>query len=165
MKIITENAAYVQKNDIAYLTHTELPIPATIFEKVYGEGIVIIDNRNRYEFVKFDKCYEIEFFKGLDWMIDYNQVKDLKDEEIMQMGQDICDKRNKLAEKYNAMSIEDRKKNASLSDECDLLEFKMHSLSDVFLFMSGKLKMPFPKELREKNVIKRFIKKFGKDQK
>ena len=39
MKIITKNAVYIQKNDIAYLNHaTDLPIPASIFVKVFGNG-------------------------------------------------------------------------------------------------------------------------------
>ena len=54
VKIITENAVYVQKNDIAYLNQTDLPIPASIFMKVFGNGIVIIDDSNRFEFEKFE---------------------------------------------------------------------------------------------------------------
>ena len=54
MKIITDSAVYVQKNDIAYLNQTDLAIPASIFMKVFGSGIVIIDDSNRYEFVEFD---------------------------------------------------------------------------------------------------------------
>ena len=30
VKIITNNAAYVQKNDLAYLIHSDLPVPADI---------------------------------------------------------------------------------------------------------------------------------------
>ena len=56
MKIITENAAYVQKND-----------------------------NNRYEFVKFEDKNEIEFFKNLDWMVDYNSVKDLNEEDFLNL--------------------------------------------------------------------------------
>ena len=70
MKIVTDKKVYVQKNDIAYLNQTDLPIPASIFMKVYGNGIVIIDDRNRYEFIEFTAPKEIEFFKKLDWMID-----------------------------------------------------------------------------------------------
>lgn len=52
MKIVREDAIYVQKNDIAYLTHMEEAIPASIFTKVFGGGVVIIDDSNRYEFIK-----------------------------------------------------------------------------------------------------------------
>ena len=36
MKIITDNAVYVQKNDIAYLNQTDLAIPASIFMKIFS---------------------------------------------------------------------------------------------------------------------------------
>ena len=81
MKIITDSVAYVQKNDIAFLTQTDRAIPASIFMKVFGNGIVIIDDSNRYEFVEFEAPEEIEFFKSIDWMIDYNEVKDLSEGE------------------------------------------------------------------------------------
>ena len=48
MKIFRNDAVYVQKNDIAYLKNTDLSIPASIFMKVFGSGIVIIDDSNRY---------------------------------------------------------------------------------------------------------------------
>ena len=75
MKIITDNAVYVQKNDIAYLNQTDLAIPASIFMKIFGNDIV--DDNNRYEFIKFDTPEEIEYFRNIDWMIDYNEVKNL----------------------------------------------------------------------------------------
>ena len=59
MKIITSEAIYVQKNDIGFLNQTDLAIPASIFLKVFGNGITIIDNSNRFEFVKFEEEREI----------------------------------------------------------------------------------------------------------
>ena len=76
MKIINSDSIYVQKNDIAYLNLSNLPIPVSVFIKVFGNGATIINDSNRYDFVKFEKESEIEYFKRLDWMIDYNEVKD-----------------------------------------------------------------------------------------
>ena len=70
MKIITDNAVYVQKNDIAYLYSSDLEMPVSVFMKVFGKGDTIIDDSNRYDFVKFEDESEIVFFKGLDWIID-----------------------------------------------------------------------------------------------
>ena len=75
MKIITDNAAYVQMNDIAFLNHCDLPIPASVFMKSFGFGIFVVDDSNRYDFKEFNKPEDIEFFKNIDWMIDYNEVK------------------------------------------------------------------------------------------
>ena len=152
MKIITENAVYVQKNDIAYLHHTDLPIPASIFMKVFGNGIVIIKDDNRYEFEKFEDPSEIEFFNGLDWIIDYNSVKDLSDDEIIEMGQSIAQAKNQIAEQFNSMSRDERKKNLGMVTQCELLDFKMYSLRDILWFKQGHLKMTLPD--KEKGIQK-----------
>ena len=98
MKIITNNSVFVQKNDIAYLNQSDLAIPASIFMKVFGSGVVIIDDSNRYDFVEFNAPEEIEFFKGIDWMIDYNQVKDLSEKETIALGQSIAEEKNEIAQ-------------------------------------------------------------------
>lgn len=144
MKIITNNVAYVQKNDIVCLNQTDLVIPASIFMKVFGNGIVIIDDSNRYEFVEFDAPEEIEFFKGIDWMIDYNEVKDLSEEEIIVLGQSIAEEKNNIAQRFNSMTPEERKENMNMVSQCELLDFKMYSLRDVLWFKQGHIKMELP---------------------
>ena len=42
MKIINSDSIYVQKNDIAYLNLSNLPIPVSVFIKVFGNGATII---------------------------------------------------------------------------------------------------------------------------
>lgn len=147
MKIVTDNKVYVQKNDIAYLNQTDLPIPASIFMKIFGHGVVIIDDSNRYEFVEFTQPEEIEFFKKLDWMIDYNEVKDLSEDELIELGKIMADKSNDIAKKYNAMPPDKRKQNQNLVVEHELLVFKMHSLKDIIYFKRGDLKIKLPKEV------------------
>ena len=144
MKIITENAVYVQKNDITYLNHTDLPIPASIFIKVFGNGMVIIDDSNRYEFEKFEDNHEIEFFKRLDWIVDYNSVKDLSDDEIIEIGQSIVQSKNQIAQQLDSMSEDQRKENLEMLTQYELLNFKMHSLRDILWFKRGDLKMTLP---------------------
>ena len=144
MKIITHNAVYVQKNDIVNLNQTDLEIPTSIFIKIFGRGIVIIDDSNRYEFIKFDAPEEIEFFRSIDWIIDYNEVKDLSEEEIIALGQSIVDEKNAIAHRFNSMPSEEREKNRDLVSQCDYLDFKMYSLRDVFWFKQGHIKMELP---------------------
>ena len=144
MKIITDDSVYVQKNDIAYLNQTDLPIPASIFMKVFGNRIVIIDDSNRYEFVKFNAPEEIEFFKGLSWMINYNEVKDLSEEETIALGQNIAQEKNEIATKFNSMSEKERKENMQMVQQCELLDFKMYSLRDILWFKQGHIKMDLP---------------------
>lgn len=144
MKIITNDAAYIQLNDITYLNQTDLPIPASIFTKVYGNGIFYVGDDNRYNFMKFDEESEIEFFKGIDWMIDFNSVKDLNEEETISLGQSIAEEKNTIAKKFNAMTDKEKEKNIDMVTQCELLDFKMYSLRDVLWFKQGHIKMTLP---------------------
>lgn len=121
MKIITDNAAYVQMNDITFLNHCDLPIPASVFMKSFGFGIFVVDDSNRYDFKEFNKPEDIEFFKNIDWMIDYNEVKDLSDEEHIALAQSIADEMNAIAEKFNSMSPKQKKKNINMISQLELL--------------------------------------------
>ena len=164
MKIMTDDAVYVQKNDLAYLNQTDLPIPASIFMKVFGSGVVIINNSNKYEFVKFDAPLEIEYFKGIDWMIDYNEVKDLSEEETIALGQSIAEEKNRIAQKFNSMSLKERNRNMDLVFQCELLDFKLCSLRDILFFKQGHIKMELPEmenlstEIAQEKGIKKLIK-------
>ena len=157
MKIITKNAAYVQKNDIAYLYHTNIEIPASIFIKVFGKDIVIIDDNNRYEFEKFEDANEIEFFSKLDWIVDYNLVKDLSVDQIIEVGKQLAQTKNQIAKKFNAMSQKNRMKNYEMVTQCELLDFEMHSLRDIVLCKQGYLDMDLPKDFNRKkeNIIQK----------
>ena len=63
MKIITDDAVYVQMNDMMHLNQSDLQFPASVFMKVFGRGMVIIDNSNRFDFVSnvlsFDFAFQI----------------------------------------------------------------------------------------------------------
>ena len=138
MKIMTDDAVYVQKNDLAYLNQTDLPIPASIFMKVFGSGV--------------------------DWMIDYNEVKDLSEEETIALGQSIAEEKNRIAQKFNSMSLKERNRNMDLVFQCELLDFKLCSLRDILFFKQGHIKMELPEmenistEIVQEKGIKKLIK-------
>lgn len=147
MKIITNDAAYVQKNDIAYLNQTDLDIPASIYLKACETGTFIVDDSNRYEFIRFNKSDEIQFFKNQDWILDYNQVKDMTEDELIEYGERIITQYNELAETFNALSEQERIQNTELDMRCDLLGFQIFSLHDFIFYRKGLLEMQLPSEL------------------
>ena len=170
MKIITNDSAYVQKNDISYLNLSDLPIPASIFMKVFGNGVTIINDSNRYDF-KFDEESEIEYFKDLDWMIDYNEVKDLSEDEIIKLAESIGEEQDKIATTFNSMAEEERKNHADMVTKCDLLEFKFYSLRDVLWFKQGHIPMElpegvdYPEGYAQEKSIKKLLKRKNRKNK
>lgn len=155
MKIFLNDSVYVQKNDIGYLSHTDRAIPASIYTKVFSSGITIINDSNRYEFVKFSEPSEIEFFEQLDLIVNYDDYKDLSKEEIIDAGNKINEERNNIAEIFNAMSDEEKERNMNLYTKCDELEFKVLSIRDILWYKEGHLKLKMP---RKRNKVLNFKK-------
>lgn len=50
----------------------------------------MIDDSNRFEFVKFEEESEVEYFKNLDWIVDYYTLKDMRVEKIIEIGQKVA---------------------------------------------------------------------------
>jgi len=163
MKIFTNNAVYVQKNDIAFLNQTDLDVPASIFLKIFGGGIT----RNRYDFIKFEDSVEMEFFRDIDWIVDYDEVKDLTDEQIIELGKDLSNQKNEIAKSFNSMSMEEQMENMDMFYQCEKLDFKMYSLRDLIWFRQGKLQFELPRDLEcselcerpKRNGLRRSLKK------
>ena len=147
MKIIMNDCVYVQKNDLIYLWNHEQEILSSIFMKVFGNGIVVVNDSNRYDFVKFDDPNEIKYFRNLDWIVDYNSVKDLSEEEFIKLGEEIALEMNVLANKFNEMSEIESIKHLDIVDTHGKLEFKMSSLRDILWFKQGYIKMTLPDDV------------------
>lgn len=168
MKIITCDAVYVQKNDVAFLTHTDLPIPASIFMKVFGNGITIINDNNRYEFLKFEDECEIQFFKSLDWIVDYDSVKDLGESQIIELAEGIAYQQNDIVSIYNNMTIDEQRKNQHMFYECEKLDFKIYSLRDFLWFKQGHIKyclpkgIEYPEDYKKYRGLRKILSKFKK---
>ena len=166
MKIIMDNKAYVQLNDLAYLMKSSVgkAIPASIVNKVFGEMFICTDS-NRYDFMEFNLPEEIKFFKNLSYSVDYMEYKDLSDKEIIEAGQKIAEEMNTLATKFNEFNENEKSKHLDLVDQHELLEFKMYSLRDIIWFRQGKLKMKLPKieskdtSQKQESGLKKLIKK------
>lgn len=98
----TENGketVYVQLQDIVQLNQSNIPIPASIYTKVFSASVTIVNDSNRFNFVKFTEKHEVIFFKELDFIIDYDQYKNFTDEQLEEEGQKLVKKKNEIAKK------------------------------------------------------------------
>lgn len=139
-----KEAVYVQMQDIMYLSNeTDMPIPASIFTKVFT-GVTIVTDANRFEFVRFDDESEVKFFRELDFIIDFDQYKDLTDEQLEEEAQKLGTRANGIAETWNSMSEEERRKNSSLFEEHRNIGYMINFLSEIYAVKHGKRTMPFP---------------------
>ena len=159
----TENGkevVYVQMQDIMHLINqSDLPVPVSIYTKVFT-GVTIVNDSNRFDFVRFDEEHEVSFFRDLEFVIDYDKYKDLTDEQLEEESQKLAVKANEIAKKWNNMSEEERKQNTNLLQEHENLGYMLNFLSEIYAVKHRKRKMPFPKFVKvSKTKRKPFFKK------
>lgn len=176
MKIITDNAAYIQNSDIMQIMAFENVIPGEFMNEMFNGGYVYINDSNYYAFKKFEGPQTIEFINGLDWIVDYGEVKDMPEEDIANMCCLLADEYNGIAEKYNNLTPHQRKLNHSLSTECDKKEYKINALKEFVMFRRGVIPMEIPDEFdlpesygikpeERKSIVKRVRSLFNKNKK
>lgn len=134
---------YVQMQDMMYLNSTDLPIPASIFMKVFS-GVTIVDNSNRFEFVSFSEEHEVKYFRELEFILDYNQYKDMDDNQLNEEAKKFVLRANEIVDKWNVMTLGERKKNQEMLLEHENLGYMLFFLSLIHDVKHGKRSMPFP---------------------
>jgi len=152
----TENGkevVYVQMQDLMHLNSIDIPIPASIYVKVFTRTI-IVDDSNRFEFVKFDEEHEIKFFRELDFVIDFEQYVNLTDEQLEEKRKKLSTKAQEIVEKWNSMTQEERQK-SDLPEEYENLGYMLMFLSEIYSIKYGKRVMPFPDFVKLPKVKKK----------
>ena len=152
MKIFTKNKVYVQINDLIWLNLMDLAIPKPIKDKLFLISYKVISgNINRYEFVNFEDINTINFFREIDWILDYDEVKDLTFIELLNTSKNIEDKANIIVRSYNLMNQYDKIKNHHLKQQHEYLNIKWFAVRDFILFKYGILKFNLPNEVTYNN--------------
>ena len=155
MKIVTFNGIYVLRKDIEFLNQIELVVPASIYLKRYECDGLLPEDNDAYKFVKFKSSREIDYISKLDWLIDYDEVKNLTEEEIKKVGCQIGYQQNELIEKYNAMSEEEQKRNLDMVKQIKILYYKLCMLRDILWFKKGALDIKLPLGVEKPISLKR----------
>lgn len=163
MKVISKNCVYVQREDIVNLESLPIVMPLSIYMKYFKSGANIVNDFNKYQFIRFDDEEEIEFFKGLDCIVDYQSVKNLSVDDLMKLGKYLSQESKDILNKYETMSDDEKLENCSLYIKHELLEYKIHSIAVILWIRFKIIHINMPDENKanyhEANGIKRLIKK------
>lgn len=165
MKIISNNAAYIQKNDINYLIQNDI-IPEAMINKICKDSNDE-DVENKYDFIKFTDFETVEFLKNLDCIIDYFRIKDLDEKDIVKLGKIIVEKKKEINSILKTMN-EDEKENSSLTKQYNFLNTKLLSLKDALWIKRGIVEFDIPNEIDvptnevKENSFKKALKKILK---
>lgn len=147
MKIFNEEngvkKVYVQLNDIAMLMHSDTLILASVMKRFFYDVFIVTDE-NRFEFCEFTDPEELEYFEGMDWIVDYKKYRNLTEEQLIAAGQAIAEEMNQIAQTYNSYTPEEREQHQDMLARHEHLDYKMKSLAEVLWLKKGIRIMPFP---------------------
>ncbi len=148
MKIFNEEKGikkvYVQLNDIARLMDFGEAIPVSIMKRFFY-NIFIVNDDNRYKFEEFTEPHEIDFFKELDWIVNYKKYRDMSEKEIMDQGYALGDEMNQVAKEHNdSVGKLTDEELVALELKHEALEHKMLSIRDILWIKQGHLSVPIP---------------------
>lgn len=136
---------YVQLEDIMMLLSEDINccVPASIFDKIF-KNILIVSEDNRWNFVQFELPEQVEFFRSLDWIVDYKECRNMIREDAIACAAGVAEEFNQNVEIWNNMSVEERDNNQDLFIKCNLLQYKYDSLPRVFFVGQGHIKLDLP---------------------
>lgn len=157
MKIFNEvngkELVNVQVMDIMFLSNSkDIAIPASIFLKVL-DRVLIVDDSNRFDFVEFEDPVEIKFFKGLEWIIDYNKYIAFSDEDLEKKYKEEVKSIDNIVDIYNGMSQKEKAKNQHLVLQYECKNYKVTFIKEINLMKFGKSRIKVPEHLQATATI------------
>lgn len=155
MKIKFKNTMYVQKKDILYLTQSNILIPKYIYIKLLELHTFPINETNKYEFIRFNKIEEINFFNSINWIINYDDINKLNNNEIIKLATKIKLEQNEITNKMRKIANKSKEELMDLITEYELKNHEFYSLRDIYWIKEGQLNIEMPNEINtNKNLTK-----------
>lgn len=146
MKIFCEEngrtKVYVQLQDLSLLERTEENVPAWIMSVLWEHSPITDLNRN--QFVEFASEEAVQYFREALWIIDYNIVKLLSDEQFGRIGMELNEQLKKLDTMIQNIDATNAMFENDLLNKYMQLESKMKALADVLAMRRGDKKPDFP---------------------
>lgn len=82
MKYIKNNKIYVQLYDLNYIIYNGAGItPKSVFDKALKQAVNMNDD-NKYDYIEFDDNHEINYFEGLSFIINKDEIDNMSIDEL-----------------------------------------------------------------------------------
>ena len=153
MKIISDNVAYVQLNDIIGLNPLDLEVPVSILSAIFREKLKEEENPQNI-FLEFEDKEALKYLKKAKWIIDYNRYKDYSIQEIDALIDKISYRYSTLANFFNSHEINNEKINNYICNKFFIMEKEVDGLNDLILYKKGIYELVLPENIEKKNKNK-----------
>lgn len=128
MKVFKDGKVYVNKNDLLILRKSQYQVP----ESVFGgrESNLILLGIEKDVFLEFSDEKDIEFFKKIDWIVDYDSVRDLNMEVLKKLMANIKSTMSMLRVRLDSLC--EITENSRDDIRFDMLEQMLLSLEKIY---------------------------------
>lgn len=133
MKIITEDAVYIERKDFVFLLSLDIPLSTSVFFKSFDKKLTTLTEKNQHELIKMNGKYEKKFFSNLDWILDYEELKNINDVEITNQIKELDNKRHELLKEYISFNEIQKINNKNVLTKIRILEYKIDALKEYLL--------------------------------
>lgn len=149
-----KEVVYVQMKDLGFINTTNTIIPGPIYIEIIPMLIEIIGDENCSDYACFDDSDVVMFFKGLDFIADYDEYANLSFDEIEIKLNNIVEEAEVIVLKYNSMSGKEQAKNKKLLEAYGKLEYKHQSVSELYFAKKNDVVLQIPNKSSQKMVSK-----------
>lgn len=149
MKIKIDDKVYLQKYEIADMTHNPKYYPQCVLDEVFAHGDeVFVMNRalDAYHFANVFKNPEsIKWLMEQDWIVDYDEFAKKPLQTIKDLAYGVYTEETKIVQDFNRKDIEYRDKHFDeVRDKTYKLGVKARSLGIMIYFLEGEVTFEFP---------------------
>lgn len=155
MKLKNGEKVYLQKYDVAFITHELHCVPADIFEEIFGteSGIFIMSGSEdslRFECV-FERPGSIQWLMSQDWIIDYDKYAEMPLTDLEELVKRLQSKNSADIKAFNSKNETYRGEHyPEAKDKFDKSGHKIASLCYILGARKGKYKFTFPDQCQRK---------------
>lgn len=165
MKIVRNGTTYIQIKDLKRLRDSNMLLTNSLLFILHILSNDYLDYKDE-DFIKLeDKDID---FNNVDWIIDFDDIKNCSEEDLINICNNLIGERNTIADKYNHYSIKDRIKNIKMLIKSKDLGYTINCYKDLLEVKRGnkELDLPkgvdFPEGFIKENKVKKLIHKLTK---
>ena len=160
MKIITNNAAYLQKYYLGILTSSTLisgvGVPVSMFDVTRKKSF---KKYNAKDFIKYTKKEEIETLRASDWIIDYNEYINKSIDEIKAEIENVDLEGEEINEYFNSLNEKQKEvEYGYLTIKANMLKYKRESLVDILKLKENNKTMVYKEDTLLEKTLKKLLK-------
>ncbi len=143
---------YVQRADLEFLYAIHYPIPESITARLLTSPISN-DTNKESDFFVFWRVEEINFFKNLDCIIDFQEFIDTSNSEIEEQAQKLYAQVEVITSTFNQMDEKSRINSLAMRQQHDCLAYQLDCLSKLYQLRLNNQEITIPKILEKKLII------------